>query len=246
MEVLSMLAGYTGGSAKSRFQDAISVQSSSGYLLRQYSALCDLDSPKACEEEMNNCGSERCGEEGEGEGIIKSRNRTIFPLISREFYAKEILQAHPPRRPSEHECPRVPLIKMLGCELFPLLSPCLDPSRREESRLSAVEIIGHLLRILSRQLPISPNGVSQVLLSYTARDRLVMQNVDGLGKNQFSDCYTSVCEAARGGIALALGALCDGSDDVCKAALELLHTAAPLILQHQHDVRSMLCCCLIF
>ena len=242
-----MLAGYTGGSAKSRFQDAISIQSSSGYLLRQCSALRDLHSPNINNEKMSS--SDRGGVEGEGE----SRNRAIFPLINRQFCAKEVPQTRPLtltlRHASEQECHRMALIKLLGCELFPLLSSCLDPCRREESRLSAVEIAGHLLRMLSRQLPIaahsriSHNGVNQVLLSYAARDKLTPQNVDGLGEDQCNDGYSSVCEAARGGISLAMIALSDGSDDVCAAALEVLQTAAPLILPH--DVRLMPCCCVI-
>ena len=245
--MLSMLVGYTGGSARSRFQDAISVQSSSGYLLRQCSALHDSNTSNFDREDMSTC--DRGGAEGEGEGVIKSRNRTIFPLINREFHAKEIPQTHPNRHPIDHVCPRIALIKIFGCEFFPLLSSCLDPSRREESRLSAVQIAGHLLCALSGHLPIashsriSHNDASPILLSYAARDKVALQNIDGMGKEEFNDCYTSVCEAARGGLSLAMGALSDGSDAVCVAALDVLQTAAPLILQH--DVRLMLCSCLI-
>lgn len=168
--------------------------------------------------------------EDEGKGLAIRSSASTFPLIARSAHISSRLSGVLPRQP---DSVRSSLCSQAS-EIFSSLSVSLAPSSGVGTRLSTMEFLGHLFRLLCDELSESDSRSRTPHTNTASRNHLISfatrKKMESADQND-RDCYQSICVSASQGISVAMSALHDGSDAVCTAALEAIQTAVPLVLE---------------
>ena len=247
LETLSVLAGYTGGSAVNQIKLAVPVNS----VLGQAYGINFTE----IEKHENNLNS------------TVDRNNFTFPLVNRIFKNDK----NEGYRGSMNKEITENLLCTHSSKLFSIFIFCVSPCHSQYLRLCGVELLGYLLELSSRQLPVIGSvgrHVQESLkkLSYEQRrnfkkiDKNNHENMNNIDNNIESSSnsnnistediqlkiddtnnqnnlnYKSICNSCVCGIYALTLALDDSSDTVRLAAVQALQLAAPVISEDQDQV----------
>ena len=247
LETLSVLAGYTGGSAVNRIKLAVPVNS----VLGQAYGINFTE----IEKHENNLNS------------TVDRNNFTFPLVNRIFKNDK----NEGYRGSMNKEITENLLCTHSSKLFSIFIFCVSPCHSQYLRLCGVELLGYLLELSSRQLPVIGSVGRHVqeslkILSYEQRrnfkkiDKNNHENMNNIDNNIESSSnsnnistediqlkiddtnnqnnlnYKSICNSCVCGIYALTLALDDSSDTVRLAAVQALQLAAPVISEDQDQV----------
>ena len=254
MEVLNVLAGYSGGSVISRFQTM--VPSSFNTLQTkeniQINELQDKNSPGTsivCNN-ITTSNSDTIAEEKEHQNCSK-----IFPLICREF--STIIETSKPNSVSSTRNSKSLLVHYFSTMVH-FISISLQPNQKASRRMAGIEFLEYLFTLMTYELPersirsenipeqFSHYCSGRKIMSYAIRNDIRENNFHGNFEGEISDTcehdkvYKNLCGACSVGVEVALSALSDASDAVCVAALGALYASVPLIMQDQIKVRHIL------
>ena len=244
-----MLAGYSGGSVVSRFQNMIpltlktkekrQISAQNKNILRSYDVpdhipVIDSDTAR--------------------EGKDRQNQPENFPLICRKIAKIDILR---PISGLSNNSSKNLLLHYFS-SIVHFIGISLQPNQNASRRMTGIEVLEHLFYLLSSELPeklIRSENIPQQLnhyccgrkiMSYAIRENIWKSNFNGnFGDQNFYTCeddkvYKNLCRVGSVGVEVALSALSDGSDAVCAAAISALYISVPFIMQDESKVRIFL------
>ena len=260
MEVLSVLAGYSGGSVISRFQTMIPSTFSTLKTkeITQINELQEKNFPGTsivCNNiTTSNSDTIRGGKEHQNKSMI-------FPLLCREVSTK--IEIPKPNFVLSTRNSKSLLFHYFST-IVHFISISLQPHQKASRRMVGIELLEHLFTSLTSALPErsirSKNIPEQFnhyccgrkIMSYAIRDNIRENNFHGNFEGEIlytcdhDEVYKNLCGVCSEGVEVALSALSDASDAVCVAALGALYASVPLIMQDQIKVRFILFSSILF
>ena len=258
MEVLSVLAGYSGGSVINRFQNMISITMKTRNIL-QSSMLDGRNVPCSLNESHNkhSIHLETEGKENENENENQDNNFGIFPLICRQISSK--IETSIPKSVIKSIHNSKSLLFHYFSSIVHFISNSLLPIQNVSRRIYSIEVLEHLFNLLQHELPErsikNKNTPEQFrhhcsgskIMSYEIRENFRKNSLNGNFRDEIvytsddDEIYRSLCVVSSMGVEVALSALSDGSDAVCAAAVSALYVSVPLIMQDEEiKVRNII------
>ena len=249
MEVLSVLAGYSGGSVKNRFQNMISTTLNTKNIL-QTNTSDGKNVPCSSNKSSNILPIDQDTAENENENQNQDKNVGIFPLICRQISPKiEISIPNSVIKPKYNNSKSI--LFHYFSSIVHFISNSLLPIQNVSRRMNGINVLEHFFNLLLHELPEksleNKNTPEQFhhycsgrkIMSYEIRENFRKNRLDGNfrdGSFYTSDddeVYKCLCVVSSVGVGVALNALSDGSDAVCGAAISALYVSVPLIIQDE-------------
>ena len=247
MEVLSVLAGYSGGSVITRFQNMIPITLNTKNILQKNTS--DGKNVPCSFNDSNNIlpiDQDTAGNENENEN---HDNFGIFPLICRKNSPKSDTSI--PNSVIELNRNPKSLLFHYFSSIVHFISKSLLPIQNVSRRMNGIDVLEHLFNLLLHELPErsmknknTPEKFhhycsGRKIMSYEIRENIRKNSLNGNFRDGSFDTidddemYRSLCVVSSVGVDVALSALSDGSDAVCAAGVSALYVSVPLIMQDE-------------
>ena len=254
MEVLSVLAGYSGGSVINRFQNMIPITLNTKNVIQTNKS--DGKNVPCAFNQLNNIPATDLNT-AENENENQDNNSEIFPLICRKISSK--IETSIPNSAIKSIHNSKSLLLHYFSSIVHFISNSLQPIQNVSRRMNGIEVLEHLFNLLQHELPersIKNKNTPEhfhhycsgsKIMSYKIRENFRKNNLNGnfvdrgFYTSDDDEIYKSLCVVSCVGVEVALSALSDGSDAVCAAAMSALYVSVPLIMQDEEiKVRNII------